>query len=72
MKREYMKKIIASCLICAFLVNQSLLSALAADISVGGPLQTNTDIKTNGNITDIFTNTTVSNGQIGINSFCSC
>ena len=69
MKWEYMKKIIASCLICAFLVNQSLLSVLAADISVGGPLPTGTNIQTNGNITDIFTNTTVGNGQIGINSF---
>jgi filamentous hemagglutinin family protein len=64
-----MKKIIASCLICAFLVNQSLLSVLAADIIVGGPLPTDTNIQTNGNITDIFTNTTVNNGQIGINSF---
>ncbi len=64
-----MKKIIASCLICAFLVNQSLISALAADISVGGPLPTDTSVLTNGNITNIQTNTTVGSGQIGINSF---
>ena len=69
MKRKYMKKLVASCLIFTFFINQSLISALAADISVGGPLPTDTSVLTNGNITNIQTNTIVGSGQIGINSF---
>ena len=65
------KRIVALCLTLIFsLYNTSLVVLAASEISVGGPLPTDTNINWNGsNIYDIQTNTSVSNGTIGINSF---
>lgn len=63
------RKIFSAYLLLTFAINQSALSILAADISLGGPLKTNTNVNTLGNITDISTNTSVNGGKTGINSF---
>ncbi len=64
------RRLISACLACTFAINQSSLTALAlTDIQVGGPLKTDTTLSTSGNMTDITTNTTVKNGEIGVNSF---
>lgn len=65
------KRIVALCLTLIFsLYNTSLVALAVSEISVGGPLPTDTNINWNGsNIYDIQTNTSVSNGTIGINSF---
>lgn len=47
-----------------------ILFANAVEINQNNvPIKTNTDIKINGNITDIKSNTTVSGGSVGVNTF---
>ena len=47
-----------------------ILFANAVEINQNNvPIKTNTDIKINGNITDIKSNTTVNGGSVGVNTF---
>ena len=70
MNRFYtIKRYIALFLLVVFLNFSLCPVVLAADIQIGGPLPTDTNMVTSGNTTNIFTNTTVNGGQTGINSF---
>lgn len=65
------QKLVSVWLVCNFMLYNTSLTALAAsEITVqGGNFATETDIQHNANVFNIQTDTTVSNGTTGINSF---
>ena len=65
------QKLISVWLVCTFMLYNTSLTALAASeiTAQGGNFATQTKIDQNANVFNIQTNTTVSNGTTGINSF---